>query len=233
MVMMVLWGQISPQLLQKVMALMSADLKLHKDGLLDVDSIDKLGDIGSKGAYPNHCWRDLQKLLPVPQPPQLHRLLFPMKHFSMGKFASHVPMLLPHIVFAAIYEHYPVMWDRIIYGSRGTCINFWKSVSGSQHFAAHPVRHRENFEERCIPLKIHGDGTPVTGLGKGWGKLVDIFSVSSLLICVPTVLRNLMMFLIFQHLQCRDPDHCTLDVFYKQLIWSFKTCWLGKKPKWD
>ena len=233
MVMMVLWGHISPQLLQKVMALMSADLQLHKDGRLDVNSIDKLGGIGSKGAYPQNCWRDFQKLLPVPKLPKLHMLRLPMKHSSLGKFFNKVPMMLPHTLFACIYEHYPVMWDRIIYGSRGTCIKFWKSVSGSQHFAAHPVRHRVNFEERCIPLKIHGDGTPVTGLGKGWGKLVDIFSVSSLLICGPTVLRNLMMFLIFQHLICRDPDHCTLDVFYKMLIWSFKACWLGKKPKYD
>ena len=69
MVMMLLWGHISPQLLQKVMALMSADLQLHKDGRLDVNSIDKLGGIGSKGTYPTNCWRDLQKLLPVPKLP--------------------------------------------------------------------------------------------------------------------------------------------------------------------
>ena len=62
MVMMVLWGHISPQLMQKLMAKMSDDLKLHKDGRLDVNSIDKLGGIGSKGAYPNHCWKDLQKI---------------------------------------------------------------------------------------------------------------------------------------------------------------------------
>ena len=56
MVMMVLWGHISPQLLQKVMALMSADLKLHKDGLLDVHFLDRLGGIDSKGAHPEYCW---------------------------------------------------------------------------------------------------------------------------------------------------------------------------------
>ena len=41
--------------------------------------------------------------------------------------------------------------------------------------------------------------------------MVDIFSVSSLLICGPTVLRNLMMsFLIFQLFICRDGNHNTL-----------------------
>ena len=59
MVMQLLWGHISPQMLQKVMALMSADLQLHKEDLLDVNSIDKLAGIGSKGTYPQNCWRDL------------------------------------------------------------------------------------------------------------------------------------------------------------------------------
>ena len=69
--------------------------------------------------------------------------------------------------------------------------------------------------------------------GQELGKMVDIFSVSSLLICGPTVVRNLMLFLMFQHLICKDPDHCTLDVAYTMLIWSFKCYWLGKKPKFD
>ena len=113
-VMMVLWGHISPQMLQKVMALMSADLKLHKDDLLDVNSIDRLGGIGSKGVHAQNCWREFKLLLPVPKLPKLHSLMLPMKHCSLGKFVASVPMLLPHILFAAIYEHYPLMWDRVI-----------------------------------------------------------------------------------------------------------------------
>jgi len=233
MVMMVLWGHISPQLLQKVMGLFSDDLRLHKAGTLDVSGIDKLRDIGSKGEHPNNCWRDLLTLLPKPNLPKLHRLLLPLSHNTLGKFTNFLPMLMPHVLFAAIYEFYPLMWEKIIYGSRLTCQKFWRAVSGSPQFRSHPVRHRQGFEDHCIPLKIHGDGTPVTGLGKSWGKMVDIFSVSSLLICGPTILRNLMMFLIFQHLICRDPNHCTLDVFFTMLIWSFKACWLGKKPKFD
>ena len=42
-----------------------------------------------------------------------------------------------------------------------------------------------------------------------------------------------MMFMIFQHLICRDLGHNTLDAFYKVLIWSFKALWVGKKPKYD
>ena len=233
MVMMLLWGHISPQLLQKVMMLMKQDLKLMEQGLLDLNGIDKLAGLGTNGSHPNNVWRDMLAFLPKPKLPKLHLVQLPMKHTTLGKFCHSVPMLLPHTLFAAIYQHYPVMWEKIIYGSRRQCNAFWNAVSGSPQFASHPVRDRENFQDLCVPLKIHGDGTPVTGLGKGWGKLVDIFSVSSLLICGPTVLRNLMMFLIFQHLICRDQDHNTLDTAYKMFIWSFKACWLGKKPKYD
>jgi hypothetical protein len=61
MVMMVLWGHQSPQTLQKVMELFRADLKLHKEGHLDLNGIDKMMGIGSKGQHENNCWRDLKK----------------------------------------------------------------------------------------------------------------------------------------------------------------------------
>ena len=64
MVMMVLWGHISPQLLQKVMKLMQADLQLFKEGNLDTNGIDNLAKLGSSGAYPNNMWADLKRILP-------------------------------------------------------------------------------------------------------------------------------------------------------------------------
>ena len=230
--MMTLWGHISPQLLQKVMLLMQHDMKLLQEGKLDVTGIENLADMGSKGLHPNNVWRDLKKLLPKPKL-KLQMIKLPMKHTSLGKFVNSVPMLLPHTLFATIYEHYPQMFTKMVYGSAQTCRNFWAAVQDSPQFQSHKVKQRLGYREKCIPLKIHGDGTPVTGLGKGWGKLVDIFSVSSLLISGPSILRNLMMFLIFQHLICRDEDHCTLDECYKMLIWSFKACWEGKKPVKD
>ena len=58
-VMMVLWGHISPQLLQKVMAYMEADLVLHGKGQLDVAGISKLAGLGTHGKHPNNCWSEL------------------------------------------------------------------------------------------------------------------------------------------------------------------------------
>ena len=231
--MMVLWGHVSPQLLRKVMELLHQDLQLHGEGHLDVDHIKKLAKLGHWGQYPNNVWTELKKILPTPKLPRLHFVWLPFKHLTLGKITRQVPLLLPHQVFGAIYQHYPAIWQQIVYGSQAKCKEFWSAVRPSPQFQSHKVSERPDYETKCIPLKIHGDGTPVTGLGKGWSKMVDIFSVSSLLICGPTVLRNLMMFLMWQHLLCRDEGHCTMDEAYKMFIWSFYWMWLGKKPTHD
>ena len=140
MVMMVLWGLVSPQLLQKVMALYQADLKLLEEGKLDLKGIEKLAKIGTNGTLPNSCWRDLKAILPAVKLPSPKVVLFPLKHTNLGKFAQRLPLLLPHTLFAAIYNHFPEMWQKIVYPGALTFQRFWKAVSGSPQFAQHDVK---------------------------------------------------------------------------------------------
>ena len=145
-----------------------------------------------------------------------------------------MPLLLPHQLFGALWRYYPQSFDDLILGSREHCKKFWAAVKDSPQFKAHKLGTVPGYEERCIPLKIHGDGTPVTGLGKGWGKLVDIFSVSSMLVNPgPSLLRNMMLFMLLQHLICRAAEHNTMDVVFTMFIWSFKACWEGTHPSVD
>ena len=140
MVMMVLWGLVSPQLLQKVMALYQADLKLLEEGKLDLKGIEKLAKLGTSGQNPNTCWRDLKAILPAVKLPSPKVVLFPLKHTNLGRFAQRLPLLLPHTLFAAIYNHFPEMWQKIVYPGALTCQRFWKAVSGSPQFAQHDVK---------------------------------------------------------------------------------------------
>ena len=39
----------------------------------------------------------------------------------------------------------------------------------------HPVLYRKDWKRRAIPLVLHGDGVPLTGIGKSWSKLMDVF----------------------------------------------------------
>ena len=145
MVMMVLWGFISPQLLQKVMSLYLADLKLLEAGCLDVSGIQKLAKMGTNGTFSNNIWRDFKTLLPAPKLPKPLLIHFPIKHTSLGKIMASIPLLLPHTLFSAIYTHYPDMWQKIVYPGRTTCGKFWSAVQGSPQFASHPVRLRSSL----------------------------------------------------------------------------------------
>ena len=158
-VMMVLWGEISPQLMRKVMHLFKDDLALHEDGCLDTDHIDKLARLGSYGQHPENVWSQFKNLLPQPKLSNLTMVWLPLKHTTLGKITELVPLLLPHTLFASIYEHYPAMWQKIIYPGAERCKEFWHTVRNSPHFLQHKVGSRPGFESKCIPLKIHGDGT--------------------------------------------------------------------------
>ena len=140
MVMMVLWGLITPQLLNKVMLLLVKDLELLEAGKLDVSGIHKLAGLGSKGVHPENTWRDFRAFLPKPKLPKLQMVMFPLKHTNLGRFSKALPLLLPHTLFAAIYNHYPAMWQRVVYPGALTCQKFWRAVSGGPHFAEHDVK---------------------------------------------------------------------------------------------
>ena len=54
------------------------------------------------------------------------------------------------------------------------------SMEGNPQLNDHPVLLRESWKKKAIPLCIHGDGVPLTGLGKSWSKFMDVFTVSSI-----------------------------------------------------
>ena len=134
MVMSTLWGEISPNMCQKVMHYLKADLEAMQQGNLDTWAVNKLAKCGSEGRHSCHVWRDMQKLLPTPKLPKLHYEFLPLKHLKRSEFFQSMPLILPHELFSAIYHHYPVMFDKLVYGSQATCNSFWKAVAGGEQF---------------------------------------------------------------------------------------------------
>ena len=208
------------------------DLENYKNDTLEVDIIKDLGKLGSHGVYQNNVWRDLMEALPKPKLPALHELSTPMKHPVLGLFFKPTYMLLPHELFAAIFTYFPEMWTKSIYTVE-KCRSFWNSVRGGAHFLSHPVRFREDHSTACVALKLHGDGTPAVGIGKSWGKMVNIWSISSMLCSGPTILRNFMLWAIHQCLMSVLAGHHTANAFWKRLEWSMLACWEGKWPTRD
>ena len=150
--------------------------------------------------HANNMWHELLTQLPSPKMPRLHEFQCPMKHAILGFFWKPVKILLPHELFACIYHSFPKVWTAFVYHSKQRCRQFWQDVCDTEQFRTHPVRHRENYSTKCVPMKIHGDGTPVVSLGKSWSKMVDIYSICSMLTWGPTCLRNFLIWMIHQSL---------------------------------
>ena len=60
-----------------------------------------------------------------------------------------------------------------------------------------------------------------------------ICSLSSMFVFGPTILRNFLLWLIPQSLECNHLGHHTLNTFYRKLKWSMHRAWLGIWPTKD
>ncbi|HIF94878.1 MAG TPA: hypothetical protein EYQ60_17410 [Myxococcales bacterium] len=232
-VMMWAWGVISPQILQHIMFLFIADIACAEQNRLNKKTVRRLAALGTEGRHGNNIHHELLNMMPETKMPKPHSFLTPLRHNVLGFINRGVDMILPHELFAALYHYYPQAWLDRICPSAETCRRFWGAVRGSVQFMTHPVRHRPNFMTRCIPLTLHGDGTPVVGIGKAWGRLMDIWSWTSILATGPTILRAFMVFCLHTAIQCVRAGHNTLDVVFKKMAWSFTAMWVGKWPTHD
>lgn len=85
------------------------------------------------------------------------------------------PVVLPHLMFAALYRTSPAIFEEhLLPGGVEQVPRFWESMSGHPALAEHPLKTVQNWQRRFILLSLHGDGVPVTGVGKAWGKVVEV-----------------------------------------------------------
>jgi len=176
------WGAFTPQLLNELSSLLDIDLDRAANGTLDRTLVSQMSSLGTHGLHPQNMNGQLMNMmgkhfLPAPQ-----AFLAPLSHKVLGWFSRSVNMIWPHELFSAIYHNYKEAWRTRVCPGTAVVSKFWDSVSHSDHFKNHPVRHRANFRTHGIPLSIHGDETPVVGIGKGWSKQLTIMSWQSLLV---------------------------------------------------
>ena len=220
-------------MLQRIMALFLVDLQAAADGSLDITKVQDFANLGYGGRHPQHMNKQLTDSLRGHQLPSPHNFMVPLRHTVLGYFYRALDMVLPHELFAAIFHFYPAAWISSICPGPETVQKFWRSVQNGIQFANHPVRNRANFRTHCIPLSIHGDGTPVVGIGKAWGKIMDLWSWCSLLVLAPTILRQMLIFCLHNALQSVKAGHNSLDVAFTKMAWSFTALWEGKWPVID
>ena len=94
-----------------------------------------------------------------------------------------VKLLYPHRLFATLHDDYPHRFSLHMVGGdpHAKLQQFWSEMENHPAYSTHPMHgHRLNSHKMFdIPLNVYGDGTPVTGIGKTWCRLVDSIIMSS------------------------------------------------------
>ena len=83
------------------------------------------------------------------------------------------------------------------------------------------------FQKKMVPLALHGDGTPVIGIGKIWSRQLTICSFNSLLGHGATKDMQLHVWSCFD--ECCGPS--TKDEFCTILSWSLEALQKGRWPE--
>jgi len=183
------WGFISLVFLQKIC--MAAVLDFEAVGAAPPRDLVAFASIGGSGSFPANMRRDVNDILPeifLGRPADIYMPLRSAKGVVINRMQS---IIFPHVLFANIYTYYKEAWSSKVLPSTDSLRGFWDAMTG--HPLIDIVRTREGgFRDNLVPLALHGDDVPVTGVGKSWQKLITVFSWYVLL----TVLFVLYLFFI-------------------------------------
>ena len=207
-------GIFSPQRVQQIAEQAVKDIERSKDDPRVLKDLYTLANLGAKGKYPNNIHSELMnKVEHVPQLPKPYAAKVPLKGFPDS--VQH--MLLPHEMFACIWESYKQVWNTAIVPSVERVRKFWRAMRQHPQLDGHPMTAHSDWDTTTIPFAVHGDGVPVTGIGKVWSRVMTNYSFYSLLGHGNTGSMLLWIWGFFDKLKVGDQTNGTLFEFYTVL----------------
>ena len=222
------WGALSAQMCQRMAQCASNDIEKARRTQCRFTDLEGMAAVGAHGTHSNNCHRDLMgKFCNVSEVPRPFQCDLP---FLAGFEKQEV--LLPHEMFACIYNNYRETWNKVILPDPQKLPEFWRSVELHPSMVEHPVRDQPGYTNKAIPLGMHGDEVPVTGRGKCWSKSFLTFSWTSLLGVGSTADCLMWIWACGEKYIKPGPDG-TLDAFFKLLVWSFRILFAGVYPDKD
>lgn len=200
------------------------------------DDVSMVATIGCSGQYQNKRYSDLMSRI---EP----NLTLPKPHKCKMKFAGKLgeqtqEMLLPHEMFAAFYSN-TKFWQTVILPDEDHPLTFWHAQREGKHpqWNGHPLQEMDDAGlSKVIPVSLHGDEVPVTGLGKQWTKKMVNWSWHSMLSRVASVKHS--QFYIWSMFDKAGLDeggggYSTMDHFFRVLCCSFRAMFEGIWPTCD
>ena len=141
----------------------------------------RMSSIGGRGQHKGNMHRDLLVLVDCKVPTPM-KVTMPFVGKTPGSWID-LPqeVFLPHELFAHLWDTNKQAFQELLSGPAGQVQQFWKAMTHNPQLQGHPLLHEQHYQDNFIPIALHGDGVPITGVGKSWSKSCDIFSWTSLL----------------------------------------------------
>ena len=231
------WGDMSAQLCQKIANAAYKDANRLQNLETDLKDLETIANIGMCGHYANKCYADLMKNIPltieIPHP-TLVSLPFQSGSLLQG-------FILPHELFSVVFHSYPSTWSKCMAPSAERLAEFWATNSSHPAFEARNLAQIPDYQRICVPIALHGDDVPITGVGKSWCQLLTVFSWTSLCGFGNTQEAQWFIWGCWEKLRSISDNlsEDTLACFFQVLVWSFRwlqrgvwpdSDWNGKKP---
>ncbi|CAE7471903.1 unnamed protein product [Symbiodinium sp. CCMP2592] len=193
--------------------------------------ITQLASIGSYGKFSNKCYSDLMRRV---EPNIAVAETYKTKlHFANPAGEHTQEVLLPHELFASMFEHENEAFFRNVASDEGTRTKFWDRMRSHSHPAweNHPLLHRNI--KKAIPISVHGDEVPIAGIGKQWSKKLVNVSWASLLGKTETKSTQFWSMGLVEKTDVKNGPYATMRNLWKILAWSFTALWSGLWPLTD
>ena len=109
---------------------------------------------------------------------------------------------------------------------------FWDTVEdrGDPRLEGHPMVERDDWKRRAIPIMVHGDAVPTTGVGTSSQKSFDVSSIQGVLSVGPTIAVKLYMAGVFE---ANKAGMATTAALWMLIVHSLHFMYLGEWPSLD
>lgn len=228
-------GHYSPQDLQTICALAATDVDraiAAQDPAFTYTDLDALARLGTNGTYPNNIFSEIMRTISEPKfhAPALTQFPFYLKECESEFHLLDQPILYPHEVFSAMYNHYRGAWEKLICPSRQSLDEYWVEVEDSPALVRHPVKARPQWRRRAVGFTTHGDGVTTIGVGKPWGESIDAITWCSVHGQGPLELRHFLIWFAWKSLCVKEGVQQSMEMFWVELAWSFGVLYSGVWP---
>eukprot|EP00973_Karenia_brevis_P037280 5139112-Karenia_brevis.AAC.1 len=132
-----------------------------------------------------------------------------------------------------MFAYYPSVWQSRILPDKHMLAKYWDQMGHTAPVRDHRVKSIPDWKDKVIPLLLHADGVPITGIGKSWQKSKSYYSWQSLLGVGSSMELMFHIFGLWEISISKSREGNTRAYLWKVLSWSFNALEEGTWPTKD